>query len=84
MTYLTTAEVAAVLRLTTTATVSAYAREGRFPGAFQVGTDWRIPQSGLDAYIEQQTPTPRGALTPRNPRSTAARKAAATRRKRTP
>ena len=83
MTILTASEVADRLRLTTR-TVTIYAAEGRFPGAFKAGPRWRFPESALAAYIERQTPTPRGGLTPRDARSESARRSAATRKRRTP
>jgi len=53
--YLTTTEVANILDVTL-ATVVNLIKRGRFPGAYKVdpGTKsiWRIPQSGLDAFLE--------------------------------
>lgn len=53
---LTTKEVAERLHHAE-AQISRMCLEGRFPGAFRSGQRrgvWRIPQSGLDAYIAKQ------------------------------
>lgn len=53
-TWLKTSEVAAITRETSEHT-SRRAKRGDFPGAVQLGRNWRIPQSGLDAFL---TPPP--------------------------
>ncbi len=54
---LTVEEVAEFLRVTPRA-IQRYCQEGQFPGAFKLTegqtSDWRIPQSGLDAYLKRQ------------------------------
>lgn len=49
--WLKTSEVAEVIR-ETTANVSRRAARGEFPGAVQIGRNWRIPQTGLDAFLK--------------------------------
>jgi excisionase family DNA binding protein len=53
--YLTTTEVANILHVTL-GTVINMIKKGRFPGAYKVDPGsksiWRIPQSGLDAFLE--------------------------------
>lgn len=53
---LTVDEVAEFLR-TTRRAVQRYCKADMFPGAFKLSdntSDWRIPQSGLDAYLKKQ------------------------------
>ena len=53
---LTVDEVAEFLR-TTRRAVQRYCKDGLFLGAFKLSdntSDWRIPQSGLDAYLKKQ------------------------------
>jgi excisionase family DNA binding protein len=52
---LTTGEVAKRLRLTPR-TISRYLASNEFPGAWQTRGSWRIPQSGVIAYIERSRP----------------------------
>jgi len=54
MKWLTTAEVADVIR-ETRANVSRRCKRGEFSGAVQIGRNWRISQDALDAFL---TPTP--------------------------
>lgn len=46
----TTSEAGELLKLTA-GTVAKYANEGRFPGAFKTGINWRIPQESIDEFI---------------------------------
>lgn len=46
----TVAEIAALLRVSPM-TVYRIAGRGQFPGAFRVGSGFRVPGSGLKAYM---------------------------------
>ncbi len=35
-------------------TIYTLLRNGKFPGAFRVGTLWRIPDKAVAAYLEEQ------------------------------
>lgn len=48
--WLKSCEVAEEIR-ETVANVSRRAKRGEFPGAVQIGRNWRIPRSGLDAFL---------------------------------
>jgi hypothetical protein len=84
---LSTSQAAVELGLTRD-TVSAYALEGRFPTAYQLGDrgPWRIPPTDLATFRESMRPTksrdPHG-VEPSGPKARAARKAAATRNRKT-
>jgi excisionase family DNA binding protein len=84
---LSTSQAAAELGLTRD-TVSMYAAEGKFPTAYQLGArgPWRIPPTDLATFRESMRPTksrdPHG-VEPSGPKAQAARKAAATRNRKT-
>jgi len=54
---LTTGKVAARLGVSAP-TVRDLIDAGKFPGAFKVGTDWRVPAADVDAYIAANTVKP--------------------------
>lgn len=56
--YLTTAELAALLRVNAH-TVSDRASAGDFPGAVKVGNKWRFPADTLDRAAAGETAPPR-------------------------
>lgn len=68
-------------------TVSSYALEGRFPSAYQLGYHgpWRIPPGDLDVFRRRMRPQREDehGVEPSSPRAAAARKAAATRNRKT-
>ena len=87
MTDMSTKQVAEELGLARD-TISAYAKQGLFLTAYQLGTQgpWRIPPSDIEKFRQYQRPSlrPRDkyAIEPGSHRAAAARKAAATRARR--
>lgn len=53
MTYFTVDEVAEQLRVSR-ATIMRLISQGKFPG-IQVGSQWRIPEDELDAYLKRDS-----------------------------
>lgn len=54
---LTTLEVRSALRASKNK-VLTLVRSGAFPGAFRLGTDWRVPEDDVRAYIERNRVQP--------------------------
>ena len=54
-THMDVAAVAAIQQVAP-ATVRLRLRRGEYPGAYQIGTLWRIPPEALDAYIAAHQP----------------------------
>lgn len=39
-------------------TVRGWRLAGEFPGAYQLGREWRIPRADIRAFLDRQKPTP--------------------------
>lgn len=68
-------EVADQLRVNT-ATITRYAKQGMFPGAFKVGKNWRIPADAIQQFINANAGVAVDAhqVAPRNRRARTAKR----------